>query len=47
LRHNPGLAASPLARNNLEVGKKLLSFSFSAADGQSLLRSSGAARAPF
>jgi hypothetical protein len=37
MQHGPGLAASPPARNNLEVGRRgLLFLRFSAVGGQSL-----------
>ena len=43
--HEPGLAARPPVRNNLEVGERnTLPFGFSAADRQSPYEARGAAR---
>ena len=47
MRHGPGLAASPLVRNNLEVGgeEHYSSYVFSAVGGQSLSEAASGASA--
>jgi hypothetical protein len=48
MRHGPGLAASPLVRNNLEVGGRgALFLLFSALGGQSLSEAATRTGAPF